>query len=107
MSWPSTLRRRSKTVGPAHRFHDSLGPMRDRDAFIADGYIKLEAVVSRGAADAARALLWRQLGLSPDDPGRWTLPVRWASDMTGEGPFGELIQSPVLASALDQICGAG
>jgi hypothetical protein len=33
--------------------------------------------------------------------------VRWVSDMTGEGPFGELIHSRLLAAALDRICGAG
>jgi hypothetical protein len=86
---------------------ESLGVMLDLDAFIADGYIKLQQAGSRRAADAARAVLWRQLGLSPDDPTEWSAPVRWASDLTGEGPFGELIRSPALAAALDQICGIG
>jgi hypothetical protein len=81
--------------------------MLDLDAFMADGYIKVEQAASRSAADAARTVLWRQLGLSPDDPERWSAPVRWASDMTGEGPFGELVRSPALAAALDQICGTG
>ncbi|MGX9791508.1 phytanoyl-CoA dioxygenase family protein [Mycobacterium sp. MMS18-G62] len=81
--------------------------MLDLDAFMADGYIKLEQAASRSAADAARALLWRQLGLSPHDPEQWSAPVRWASDLTGEGPFGELVRSPTLAEALDAICGGG
>jgi hypothetical protein len=34
-------------------------------------------------------------------------PVKWASDLTGQGPFAEFVRSPVLAAALDAICGAG
>ena len=74
---------------------------------MADGYLKVEHAASRSVADAARDVLWRQLGLSADDPERWSAPVRWAADMTGQGPFGELVRSPALAAALDQICGAG
>jgi Phytanoyl-CoA dioxygenase (PhyH) len=81
--------------------------MLDLKAFMSDGYAKVEKAASRSVAEAARAVLWRQLGLSPDDPDRWSVPVRWASDLTGEGPFGELLRSPALAAALDRICGTG
>jgi hypothetical protein len=81
--------------------------MLDIDAFISDGYAKIEQPASRSVADAARAALWRQLGLSADDPDGWTAPVRWASDLTGQGPFGELARSPALTAALDRICGLG
>lgn len=79
--------------------------MVDLDAFSSDGYVKVEEIAPRGVADAARAALWQQLGLSPDDPGAWSQPVLWASDLTGEGPFGELARSPRLAEVLDRICG--
>ena len=79
--------------------------MVDLDAFSSDGYVKVEEIAPRGVADAARAVLWQQLGLSPDDPGAWSQPVLWASDLTGEGPFGELARSPRLAEVLDRICG--
>jgi hypothetical protein len=81
--------------------------MLDLNAFMSDGYAKVEQAAPRSVADAARAVLWRQLGLSPDDPDGWTAAVRWASDMTGEGPFGELVRSPALAAALDRTCGTG
>jgi hypothetical protein len=81
--------------------------MLDLDAFMSDGYTKVEQAAPRRVAEAARAMLWRQLGLSPDDPDRWSAPVRWASDLTGEDPFGELLRSPALAAALDRICGSG
>jgi hypothetical protein len=41
--------------------------MLDVDAFISNGYVKIEQPASRTVADAARALLWRQLGLSADE----------------------------------------
>ncbi len=77
------------------------------DSFMSDGYVKVEHAVPRSVADAARAALWHQLGLSPGDRDQWSEPVRWASDLMGHGPFGELIRSPVLAAALDSVCGRG
>lgn len=76
-------------------------------SFVSDGFVKLEAAVPREVGDQARELLWRQIGLSPDDPAGWTQPVVWATDQTGEGALGQTIRSPRLAAALDQICGAG
>lgn len=81
--------------------------MIDVDAFVADGYCKIEQPELRAATDEARAMLWHQLGCIPDDPDRWTAPVLWASDLTGAGPFGLLVGSPRLAGALDQLCGVG
>ncbi|MGE2726680.1 mitomycin antibiotics/polyketide fumonisin biosynthesis protein [Mycolicibacterium pulveris] len=79
----------------------------DIEAFMSDGYLKLEQVVPREVGDEARQLLWRQLGLSPQDPDGWSEPVRWAVDPDGAGPFRELLTSPALAAALDRICGVG
>jgi hypothetical protein len=77
------------------------------EAFNSDGYVKVEQAAPRAVADSARAVLWQRLGLTPEDPGQWSAPVMWTSDMTGEGPFGELARSPRLAAALDAICGTG
>jgi hypothetical protein len=77
----------------------------DAGRFIADGYVKLDEAAPPAVADLARAALWRQAGLSPDDPGGWREPVAWVSDLTGEGPFGQIIGSPRLAAALDELCG--
>lgn len=79
--------------------------MVDVDAFRTHGVVKVEKVVPREIADSARALLWQQVGWQADDPAAWTEPVRWAADLTGAGPFGELARSSVLADALDGICG--
>jgi hypothetical protein len=77
------------------------------EAFVSDGYVKVEQAAPREIADAARAMLWQRLELTPEDPSQWSAPVMWTSDMTGEGPFGELARSPRLAAALDSICGTG
>ncbi|MCT7659892.1 phytanoyl-CoA dioxygenase family protein [Mycobacterium deserti] len=81
--------------------------MIDLDAFVADGFAKIEQAAPQGVADSARAALWHQIGWSPESPEEWTEPVKWVSDMTGQGPFGELARSPLLGAALDRICGVG
>lgn len=81
--------------------------MIDVDAFTHNGFAKLKQAAPREVADAARALLWRQIDQSPDEPDNWTSPVVWAADLTGAGPFGELLRCPDLAAALDAVCGCG
>ncbi|MGI5286346.1 phytanoyl-CoA dioxygenase family protein [Nonomuraea polychroma] len=79
----------------------------DVDRFVAEGFVKLEAAVPREVGDAARALVWQQIGLSPDDPSGWDQPVVWAADLTGQGPFGEFVRSSRLHQALDELAGPG
>jgi hypothetical protein len=81
--------------------------MLDVDTFIARGFVKVAATTPRDVADAARQRLWDQIALSPDAPDAWRTPVVWTSDLTGAGPFGDLVRSPVLANALDAVCGEG
>ena len=80
--------------------------MIDVEQFVEEGYVKVEQPALRESADRARTALWHQIGWSPDDPGQWSAPVKWVSDMTGQGPFGDIVRSPTLAAALDRICGA-
>jgi hypothetical protein len=82
-------------------------PMIDIDGFAANGFLKVDAAVPREIADAARDVLWTQIGLSPDHPESWTKPVMWTADLTGGGPFGVLARSRRLAEALDAVCGPG
>jgi hypothetical protein len=81
--------------------------MLDLDAFVVNGYVKVERTASRSVVDAARGALWEQMRLSPEAPQDWSAPVVWASDTTGAGPFGELVRSPRLSAAFDRICGRG
>ncbi|NUR82673.1 MAG: mitomycin antibiotics/polyketide fumonisin biosynthesis protein [Nonomuraea sp.] len=77
----------------------------DVDRFIEEGFAKVEEAVPREIGDAARALLWQRIGLSPDDPSGWRQPVVWTADLTGEGPFAEFTSSPRLHRALDAVAG--
>ncbi|TDC99602.1 mitomycin antibiotics/polyketide fumonisin biosynthesis protein [Nonomuraea deserti] len=79
----------------------------DVEAFVERGFVKVEAVVPREVGDAARALLWQRIGLSPGDPSGWTKPVVWTADLTGEGPFGQIMGSERLRAALDAVAGHG
>ncbi|OMB78261.1 phytanoyl-CoA dioxygenase family protein [Mycolicibacterium conceptionense] len=79
----------------------------DVDAFERDGFVKLEQAVPVEIADAARDLLWHQIGVRADEPASWTSPVVWTADLTGAGPFQRLVRNAALTEALDVICGVG
>ncbi|MGA5541164.1 mitomycin antibiotics/polyketide fumonisin biosynthesis protein [Mycobacterium sp. NPDC051198] len=79
----------------------------DVEAFKRDGFVKVEQAAPAENADAARDLLWTQIGLSPDEPASWTSAVVWTADLTGAGPFRQLVDNAALTDALDAICGRG
>ncbi|OBB28650.1 mitomycin antibiotics/polyketide fumonisin biosynthesis protein [Mycolicibacterium peregrinum] len=79
----------------------------DVEAFKRDGFVKVEQAAPAEIADAARDLLWTQIGLSPDEPASWTSAVVWTADLTGAGPFRQLVDNAALTDALDAICGRG
>lgn len=83
----------------------SLSPQQI-DGFIRDGFVKLEGAFPRATAEACSNIIWRALGLSPDQPEQWTQPVMrlLAPPLPS---FREAAASPRLATALDQLAGAG
>ena len=76
------------------------------DAFVSDGFVKLEGAFPRATAEACSNIIWRALGLSPDQPEQWAQPVMriMAPPLP---PFQDAAASLRLASALDQLAGAG
>jgi hypothetical protein len=60
----------------------------------------------RDVAEAARAILWRDTGCSPDDPGTWTRPVVRLG-MYGQEPFATAANTPALHAAFDALVGPG
>ena len=80
--------------------------MLDIDAFISDGYAKIEQA-EPAPSPMRRGQPWATTRAVPRRSRGWGAPVRWASDLTGQGPFGELVRSPALAAALDRVCGVG
>ncbi|TSH93121.1 phytanoyl-CoA dioxygenase family protein [Verticiella sediminum] len=74
--------------------------------FVRDGYVCLPNAFSPELAEAARAILWRDTGCSPDDRASWRAPVirlGWYA----QPPFAAAAASPRLHAAFDQLVGPG
>ncbi|HVK49425.1 MAG TPA: hypothetical protein VM488_16305, partial [Pseudobacter sp.] len=50
------------------------------------------------------AILWKEIGLNPDDPTGWKQPVIRLGYYTAE-PFVQAANTPVLLNAFDQLVG--
>lgn len=76
------------------------------EAFISDGFVKLEHAFSAEIAAQCRDELWADMGLSPDRPECWIQPVvRIAAKATP--PFVAAANTPRLHAAYDQLAGDG
>lgn len=76
------------------------------DAFITDGFVRLDNAFPREVADQGRAILWAATGCDPDDPATWNQPVIRLGEFS-QPPFREAVNTPLLQSAYDQLVGAG
>ncbi|KFC66991.1 hypothetical protein FF80_02378 [Devosia sp. LC5] len=73
-------------------------------AFINDGFVRIDNAFPHELADQGRAILWRDTGCDPHDPGTWTKPVirlGFSSDL----PFRTAANTPLLHAAYDQLTG--
>lgn len=82
-----------------------LDEVRDED-FIERGYLKLEGAFSADLAADIRDILWKVMGLSPDEPSGWTTPVFRLPFMTAP-PFVAAANTPILHAAYNELVGAG
>jgi hypothetical protein len=76
------------------------------EAFIRDGFVRLDGTFPRDLADEGRAILWRDLGCDPNDAATWTRPVVRLGQYAQE-PFVRAANTPVLHAAFDRLVGAG
>jgi hypothetical protein len=76
------------------------------EAFLEEGFVRLDGAFTRETADAGRAILWRDTGFSPDDPATWSKPVVRLG-MYGDPPFREAANTAKLHAAFDQLVGVG
>lgn len=74
--------------------------------FIEEGFVRLDDAFPGQVADAARDILWRDTGCSPDDPATWTRPVIRLGEYVQE-PFRQAANTPRLRAAYDQLVGPG
>jgi hypothetical protein len=75
-------------------------------SFIADGYVRIDNAFPVEIAEECRAILWRDTGVSPDDPSTWTKPVIRLGHYA-QAPFRAAANTPLLHLAYDQIAGVG
>jgi hypothetical protein len=76
------------------------------DQFIREGFVKIESAFSRELADAARSILWKDVGCDPEDVTTWTRPVIRLG-MYSREPFIRAANTSVLHRAFDQLVGSG
>ncbi|AHH15259.1 phytanoyl-CoA dioxygenase (PhyH)-like protein [Nocardia nova SH22a] len=76
------------------------------DAFVAEGFVRVDGAFSAETATAAREILWRATGCDPEDPATWNQPVIRLPGF-GDEPFRVAARSPLLARACDQLVGPG
>lgn len=73
--------------------------------FIVDGFVRLDHAFGPHLAEQCRNELWRQIGLSPDEPAGWTRPVIRVASMATPA-FVAAANTPRLHRAYDQLAGA-
>jgi hypothetical protein len=76
------------------------------DAFILNGFIRIDAAFPRELAEEARAIMWRDLPCDPGDPTTWTRPIIRLPGYGG-GPFEKAANTPILHAAFDRLVGSG
>ncbi len=74
--------------------------------FVRDGYVLLPHAFDAEVAARGRAAVWREIGLSPDRPEQWTERFVHLKRTLRGGPF-DAVMTPRVASAFDQLLGAG
>jgi hypothetical protein len=75
-------------------------------AFMDDGFVRLNHAFSPDTAAAGRSILWREIGYDPDDPRTWKDPVVRLGGYS-QAPFREAGNTQPLRSAFDQLVGPG
>ena len=74
--------------------------------FVADGFVRIDNAFPETLAAEARAILWADTGLDPDDPATWTKPVIRLGNY-GQPPFRDAANTGTLRAAYDQLVGEG
>jgi len=74
------------------------------NAFITDGFVRIDNAFPQELAEQGRAILWKDTGCDPDNPATWTKPVIRLGGYS-DLPFREAANTPILQSAYDQIVG--
>ncbi|GGL27259.1 phytanoyl-CoA dioxygenase family protein [Nocardia jinanensis] len=75
-------------------------------SFIDNGYVHIPDAFPRALAEECRAIIWRDLNASPDDPHSWPIPAAFRPDYL-DAPFVSATATPRLRAAYDALVGPG
>lgn len=75
-------------------------------AFIRDGFVRIDQAFPRELATEGRAILWADTGFSPHNAATWLQPVIRLGNYS-QAPFRLAANTPRLVSAYDQLVGVG
>src|SRR5689334_22510818 len=76
------------------------------EAFINDGFVKLENACPVEIAQECRRILWEATQCDPANPDSWTEPVIRVDELANE-PFRIAANTPLLHNAFNQLVGKG
>lgn len=76
------------------------------EAFVREGWVRLDEAFSPAIAAECRARLWEATGCAPDDPSTWTRPVVRIGHRT-DGPFHAAANGARLHASFDRLVGPG
>jgi hypothetical protein len=76
------------------------------NAFIEDGFIRIDGAFPREIAAECREIIWRDIDADPDDPATWPRPVVGRPDYA-QAPFKAAANTPRLHAAFDVLVGRG
>ncbi|HEY0621948.1 phytanoyl-CoA dioxygenase family protein [Sphingomonas sp.] len=76
------------------------------NAFITDGFVRIDNAFPRDLAEQAAALLWRDAGCDPADPASWHAPVIRLGHYA-QPVFRGTANTQLLHAAFDQLVGPG
>jgi hypothetical protein len=76
------------------------------DAFVRDGFVRVEGAFPRRVADEGRARLWDEMGLSPHQPAGWSEAVIRLPG-SGAPPFDRAVNTERLHVSFDRLVGPG
>ena len=76
------------------------------EQFIEEGYVRLEGGFSPETAASCREILWKRIGLNPEDSSTWTKQLIHLAESFSEGAFQE-VWTPRIEGAFDDALGEG
>lgn len=78
----------------------------ETEAFVRDGFVRIDGAFDTTVAAQARSLLWQATGCDPEDPATWTRPVIRLGHFL-QPPFVQAANTPILHAAFDRLVGPG